>query len=124
VITDIDVDARRLGYFHNAGYYTLDGEDFDRTFRIDQAAARSAGDDGAGPQTIVDPTFMPFFAELVRLDRIVRRPSSELAAISGKLLTRHLARRPIDNPIERFAARFSRELPELQGRGLAHYHAW
>ena len=26
--------------------------------------------------------------------------------------------------MRRFAARFSRELPELQERGLAHYHAW
>ncbi|MCX5746075.1 MAG: DUF1839 family protein, partial [Proteobacteria bacterium] len=50
VITDIDVEAKRLGYFHNAGYFELSGEDFDQTFRLD-----------AHGRPIVDPTFMPFF---------------------------------------------------------------
>jgi hypothetical protein len=40
------------------------------------------------------------------------------------LLARHLARRPADNPVRRFAARFVRDLPELQARGLPYYHAW
>ena len=31
VIDDIDVEQRRLGYFHNAGYYQLEGEDFARS---------------------------------------------------------------------------------------------
>ncbi len=103
VLNELDADARRLGYFHNAGYFVLEGEDFDQTFA---------------------PQVMPFFAELVRLDRLVRRPREELAAMSGKLLARHLARRPLTNPIARFAARFAEELPELQQRGLPYYHAW
>jgi hypothetical protein len=109
VLTDLDVDNRRLGYFHNAGYFTLDGEDFARTFRLD-----------IDP----DPAFMPFFAELIRLDRRVVRPKAELQAMSKLLLARHLARRPTDNPIARFAARFATDLPMLQDKGLAHYHAW
>jgi hypothetical protein len=103
VLNDLDASARRLGYFHNAGYYLLEGEDFEKTF--------------AQP-------VMPFFAELVRVDRIVRRPEAELKAMSRPLLAKHLARRPADNPVRRFADRFARELPELQARGLAHYHAW
>ncbi|HWU76412.1 MAG TPA: DUF1839 family protein [Rhodanobacter sp.] len=108
VLVDVDPEARRLGYFHNASYYSLDGEDFDRTFQL----------------TEVDPAFLPFFAELVRVDRLVRRAPEELAAMSRQLLKRHLARRPRDNPVERFAMRFQRELPDLQARGLEHYHAW
>ena len=108
VLVDVDPVARRLGYFHNASYYALDGEDFDRTFQL------------VDP----DPAFLPFFAELVRVDRLVRREPAELAAMSRALLRRHLARRPRDNPVERFAARFRRELPELQAQGLEHYHAW
>ncbi|MET0225280.1 MAG: DUF1839 family protein, partial [Dokdonella sp.] len=107
-INDVDVEAKRLGYFHNASYYVLEGEDFDRTFQL---VGR-------------DPAFLPFFAELVRVDRVVRRPPVELAALSRQFLRQHLARRPRDNPIERFAARFKTELPELQNQGLAHYHAW
>jgi len=103
VISDVDFEARRLGYFHNAGYFMLDGEDFDKTFEVRE---------------------MAFFAELVRLDRVVRRPEAELRAMSGRLLARHLARRPLTNPVARFAERFAKELPELQAKGLAHYHAW
>ncbi|MDB4957476.1 MAG: hypothetical protein JWO36_5045 [Myxococcales bacterium] len=109
VISELDVEARRLGYFHNAGYFTLEGEDFARTFRLDVPP---------------DPAFMPFFAELVRFDRLVRRPVSELRAMSQRLLVRHLARRPATNPIARFASRFASDLPELQQRGLPYYHAW
>jgi hypothetical protein len=103
VLNDLDVDARRLGYWHNAGYFMLEGEDFDETFRDRE---------------------MRFFAELVRIDRVVRRPPAELRAMSGKLLERHLARRPVLNPVARFAQRFVRDLPELQQKGLAHYHMW
>jgi hypothetical protein len=103
VLNDLDASARRLGYFHNAGYYLLEGEDFEKTF---------------------EPPAMPFFAELVRIDRVVKRPEAELKAMSRPLLARHLARRPVDNPVKRFGERFTRELPDLQARGLAHYHAW
>ena len=109
VINELDVDARRLGYFHNAGYFTLDGEDFARTFRLDAAP---------------DPAHMPFFAELVRVERKIVRPRAELVAMSKQLLVRHLARRPPTNPIARFATRFMADLPELQARGLPYYHAW
>jgi hypothetical protein len=109
VLVDLDVGARRLGYFHNAGYFVLEGEDFARTFRLDVEP---------------DPAFLPFFAELVRLDRRVVRPRAELVALSKQLLARHLARRPADNPVARFAARFTTDLPELQARGLAYYHTW
>jgi len=103
VLNDLDLDARRLGYWHNAGYFVLEGEDFVETFRDRE---------------------MRFFAELVRIDRVVRRPLSELRAMSGRLLARHLAHRPRENPVVRFAQRFARDLPELQAKGLAHYHAW
>ncbi len=105
VLVDVDTDAKRLRYFHNASFWELGGEDFDRIF---------------------EPPFpgLPFFAELVRVDRLVRRPPAELAAMSRTFLRRHLARRPGDNPVERFRARFERELATLQEKGLAHYHAW
>jgi hypothetical protein len=103
ILNELDLTARRLGYFHNASYHVLDGEDFDRTF---------------------EPRELPLFAEFARIDRVVHRPLAELHAISGKLLARHLARRPAQNPVRRFAERFARDLPALQDRGLPHYHAW
>lgn len=108
-LASLDVEAEWLGYFHNAGYYELSGEDFRRLFRI------------GAPE---DPSFMPLFAELVRIDRVHARPAQELAADSLALLRKHFARRPLANPVGRFAARLAADLPELQGAGLARYHAW
>lgn len=109
VLADLDVQAQRLGYFHNAGYYSLEGEDFVQTFRLHQAP---------------DPTFMPLFAELVRVDRKVRRDPAELARLSSELLRKHFEWRPTSNPIERFGERLAADLPMLQERGLDYYHAW
>lgn len=109
ILNDLDVANRRLGYFHNAGYFKLDGEDFARTFRLDMEP---------------DPAFMPLFAELVRIDGLRVLPDAELKARSAELLAKHAGEMPTDNPIERFAARFARDLPMLQDKGLAYYHAW
>ncbi len=109
VLNEIDLEKRTLGYWHNAGYYRLEGEDFARTFRLDQPH---------------DPTFMPLFAELVRVDRVIQRPAAELATLSRELWRRHLARRPSGNPVRRFQERFERDLPTIQDKGLGFYHAW
>ena len=109
VIHAIDLERRRFGYFHNAGYFELDDEDFIRTFRVGFPA---------------DPTFMPLFAEFIRFDKIQRRAKPELVEASRALVRRHLVRRPAVNPVQRFAARFGAELPSIQSEGLAFYHAW
>ena len=109
VMTELDLERERLGYFHNAGYYELAGEDFRQLFRLDAPA---------------DPAFMPFFAEVVRIDRIVRRNASDLSDLSFDLLRRHFAWRPRTNPFSRFAARIAQDLPAMQSKGLAHYHQW
>ncbi|HEY0817432.1 MAG TPA: DUF1839 family protein [Rhizobacter sp.] len=108
VLNDLDLAQERLGYFHNAGYHWLEGEDFRRTFALD----------GASPATL------PLYAELVRLDRLQRHTPAVLAELSSALLKEHFAWRPADNPVDRFAERFKRELPVLKERGLGHYHAW
>ncbi len=109
VLNEIDVAQRRLGYFHNAGYHALEGEDFVKTFRLDVDH---------------DPEFLPLFAELVRVDRVVHRSRDQLAALSSALRAKYLSRRPLVNPVRRFGERFARELPLLQAAGMAHYHQW
>lgn len=108
-IQSIDVEKKRLGYFHNASYYALEGEDFDKLFRI-----------GVAP----DPTHMPFFAERIRFDRKVRLPDEELKSRSRRHLREHFARIPANNPVERFGARFPEDLAWVQREGLPFYHAW
>ncbi len=109
IIDAVDLAAGRLGYFHNAGYYSLDGEDFAGLFRVGAAA---------------DPAFMPLFAEWVAIDRRVALPLPELAARAYAELATQIARMPGDNPVTRFAARYLDEAPAMQQQGLAHYHAW
>jgi hypothetical protein len=109
VLNELDLANQRLGYFHNAGYFSLEGEDFRRTFRLDR------------PE---DEVALPLYAELIRTDRLRRRPEAELARISAQLLREHFAFRPASNPVHRFAQRFDAELPRLHERGLAHYHLW
>ncbi|WIG56968.1 MAG: hypothetical protein OJF61_002756 [Rhodanobacteraceae bacterium] len=109
ILNDLDARQRTLGYFHNAGYFKLDGEDFARTFRLDMDA---------------DPAFMPFYAELVAIDALQRLGEPELRARSAELLAKHSAEMPRENPVERFGVRFQRDLPALQDKGLAYYHAW
>jgi hypothetical protein len=109
VLNDLDIERQRLGYFHNAGYHELQGEDFVKTFRLDVGH---------------DPAFLPLFAELVRVDRVVRRAPDELAAMSRGLVAKYLACVPMTNPIRRFGERFARDLPQLQSAGMAHYHQW
>jgi hypothetical protein len=67
---------------------------------------------------------MPFFAETIRFDRKVARPAAELRARSRALLSKHLTRRPTDDPIARFGARFVKDLAWIQGEGLAFFHVW
>lgn len=109
VLNDLDVAGRRLGYFHNAGYYELAGEDFTETFRLDRPH---------------DPAYLPLFAELIRIDRFVVRPAPALRALAAADLRAQLARRPLRNPVRAYAERFTADLPMMRERGLDHYHAW
>jgi hypothetical protein len=109
IMAELDVRGRRLGYFHNAGYHEVTGDDFDRLLRLH-----------APP----DPAYLPLYAELIRLDRVVHRPLRELAALAWGRLAVHVARRPESNPVWRWGVRFAADLPQLQAGGLARYHAW
>jgi hypothetical protein len=109
LLAEIDVAKERLRYFHNAGYYEMEGEDFRKTFRLGE------------PE---DPAFLPLFAEVVRIDRLQRRTPSDLSDLSFDLLRRHYAWRPKSNPFSRFAARIAQDLPSMREKGLGHYHQW
>lgn len=109
IINALDVAARRMGYFHNAGYFELEGEDFARTFRLDEPH---------------DPAFMPLYAELISIDRVKQLDIDTLKQQSRQLLAKHVARMPTDNPVERFATRFRHDLPAMLEQGLDHYHVW
>lgn len=103
----VDLEERRLGYFHNAGYYELSGEDFD--------AFLGRPDEPHGDR-------LPPYVESVRLDRLRREPPSTKSARS--LAAEHLARRPATNPITRMAKRIEEDVAWLAAHDLEDFHRY
>lgn len=102
----IDTAGRRLGYFHNTGYYELGGDDFDALLPADPP-----------------PGTLPPYALGVRLGRL-RTPGPAEMALVRHLARRHLGRRPTDNPVARMAERAERDLAWIAGAGMETFHRW
>ena len=104
----LDLAARRLGYFHNAGYFELTGKDFDGILRLGSEA---------------DPTALAPYVELVRIEQ-VKPGDPGILARARALVADHLGRRPLDNPVARLAAAVERDISWLAGQDLATFHLW
>jgi hypothetical protein len=105
----IDVPGQRLGYFHNQGYYHLEGQDFVEVFRLREPR---------------DPALLPPYVEFVK-----RRPGpaptgDELVLASLQALRRQLRQLPEANPFEKFRARLESDLRWLADEGLGTFHAY
>jgi hypothetical protein len=107
VVEAIDLDARVLRYFHNAGYFELGGDDYDGLF-------------GLGS----DIQALPPYVELVRLDAGPALSGPALRGAARELLGGYLARRPSDNPFQRFLAALEADLPRLLDGDEADFHAY
>ncbi len=105
----IDLAGRRLGYFHNAGYYDLGGADFAGAFRLDAPA---------------DPAVLPPYVEFVKRRGTPVPVGEELVLASIQLLRRQLRRLPDANPFERFKTRFATDLDWLVSAGLETFHLY
>jgi len=106
----IDADARRLGYFHNAGYYELEGTDFANVFRLEGHLTGSE--------------YLPPYVEVVKLAVRPALTGRALVAASIELLGAHLAKGPARNPFRRYAARFPSDLEWLAGEPLEQFHRY
>jgi hypothetical protein len=104
----VDPVRRRLGYFHGDGYHELADDDFDGLFRL--------GDHD-------DPSVIPPYVELIRLEGVRRHPP-ELVDRAVALTRSHLARRPPDNPVTRLGDRLVRDMPWLSGQDLETFHRY
>ncbi|HUP97836.1 MAG TPA: DUF1839 family protein [Usitatibacter sp.] len=109
-VNEIDVPAARLGYFHNAGYFALAGDDFRNLFQLE----------GPAHERVLPP-----YVEFIKWRRDFTPPrGSALVECSLALLRRHLGRVPATNPFARFAERFARDLDALMKEDLARFHAY
>lgn len=97
----IDPEARVLRYFHNAGFFELSGDDYDGVF---------------GALTL------PTYVDLIRFD--AGAPAADPRATALALFEQHLARRPQDNPFDRFAAQLRDDLVWLAEAPIETYHAY
>ena len=102
----IDTERRHLGYFHNAGYHELWGEDFDALLPERPA-----------------PEQVPPYTLQVRLGgRRPPGPADRHRAV--QLAGEFLRRRPVTNPVLRMGARVRHDLEGLQADGLETFHRW
>jgi hypothetical protein len=108
-IQAIDSETRTLGYFHNAGYFSLGAEDFTALFGLD----REKRADELVPYT-----------EFAKIDPSYPQPQSELFDTSKALLIKHLRRRPRGNPVTAFRARFLADLEWLKNEPQEVFHQY
>jgi hypothetical protein len=104
----IDREHRRLGYFHGASYYQLEGDDFAGIF----GHARDLRET------------LPPYVELVKLDGLKRLDARDLLPVGIALVRDHLARRPATNPVQRFRKRLNEDIEWLRAEGLETFHQY
>jgi hypothetical protein len=102
----LDSVGRRLDYFHNGGYFRLDGEDFD-------ALLRPAQDNG-----------LPLFP-YVEFIKFGAAPSAHAQMdMSRTLLTHHLRRRPSQNPFMAWGDAIGADIAKLMERPAGWFHTY
>ena len=107
-INRMDLEARELDYFHNAGFFHLSGEDFDGLFQM------NAGE-GALP-------FLPY-TEFVKLPDFYPE-ERELREEALSLGQYHYDRRPAENPIAAFSAIFPEAAAKVAERPFGFFHKY
>jgi hypothetical protein len=109
-VNEIDRDAGFMGYFHNQGYFAVDGADFRQLFLLD----------GAPHDRILPP-----FTEFVKpVSGFVIPRREALVEASLAAMRRQLSRVPAENPFTRFRSRFEADLPGLLASDIEHFHKY
>jgi hypothetical protein len=109
-VNRLDVERRQLGYFHNNGYYELNGDDFAEIFQLDG---------------LVHERMLPPYIEFVKTAPRFEQPTAEQRlALSLELLHDHLQRLPSSNPFIPFKQKFSSDLEWLMQADIGVFHAY
>jgi hypothetical protein len=103
-VTKIDIEQRTMAYFHNQGFYTLTGEDFERLFQF--------------------PSLPPYVEFAKRLPGFAPLTGDEQISLSLGILKAHLSRAPRENPFMRFKARLSQDLESLMAADMELFHKY
>lgn len=118
-LESIDPATRQLGYFHNAGYFWLEGEDFAGLFRLGNAGL---GADGHGTDALGTAGFgLPPYVELLKRERQVRLSDAELTARSLELLRQYLGR-TAPAAVAAMSSWYLAEVVRIKAAGGGAYH--
>jgi hypothetical protein len=108
-VNRVDPAARHLEYFHNAGFFALDGEDYDGVFTT-------------LPQQQRDDILFPY-VEFVRFDGTALKGEALRAAALARL-RQHYARRPQRNPVRAFAKVLGAQTEAVAKRTPDFFHVY
>lgn len=107
-INRLDLEAKQLDYFHNAGFFRLEGEDFDGLFHLND-----------GPD---DLPFLPY-TEFAKFPE--KQPDeTHLRNEAKRLLAFHFGRRPTENPVAAFAKVFPKQVEAVADRPFGFFHKY
>ncbi|MGJ7039996.1 hypothetical protein J2Y63_003254 [Shinella sp. BE166] len=107
-INRLDLENKRLDYFHNAGFFRLEGADFDGLFHLND-----------GPDEL---PFLPY-TEFAKFPE--KRPGEvHLRCEAKRLLAVHFARRPEANPVAAFASVFPQQVEAVADRPFGFFHKY
>jgi len=106
---EIDIQNRRLGYFHGQGYYQLHGDDFVNIFNL---------------EGVKHPAVLPPYAEFVKRRSTAALKGDDLVKGSLKLLRRQLHLLPEANPFEKFKPQFEADLQWLANEPIETFHQY
>lgn len=107
-INRLDTTNRVMDYFHNGGFFRLEGDDFDGVFQRNLP-------EGTMP-------FLPY-TEFAKFPATY--PSSaHLRETAQSLLRRHFARRPEANPIAEFSSIFPKQVEAVAERPFGYFHKY
>jgi hypothetical protein len=104
-INRLDLDARRMEYFHNGGYHAVAGEDIDGLLH------------GYAQDEL---PFLPY-TEFVKFGA---PPAGDIREMARTLLKRRLAQRPEDNPVRAFQVALPEQARAVAERPQAFFHRY
>lgn len=107
-INSLDPVARRMTYFHNAGFFALEAGDYDGLFGTPGAAH--------------DPAQLFPYVEFVKISDgpVAREP----VVAARRLLAHHIARRPRQNPVRAYGRALEGHLADLAQRSPEYFHIY
>ena len=103
-VNEIDATRGYMAYFHNQGFYAVEGEDFRKLFDL--------------------PGLPPYVEFVKTVPDFRRRTTNELLDCSLAIMKTHLVRAPRQNPFVRFKARLLEDLESLLAADIGHFHKY